>query len=104
MTTMTMQNEDGTTTDMIGLIALDGVAIPRSEVAKIVPDMDRFEAWCEVAEATREWMDANPGQVPANMDRMDDDDCDALISTMEELGNVYAGLSNYFHQELANRK
>ncbi len=79
---MKIENEDGSATDAVGFLDLGTMAIPRSELARVLPDIDRFESYLELTLRVDKYMGENSGAIPP---WLRPSQADGVMATMRDL-------------------
>jgi hypothetical protein len=97
-------HENGGVTDAIGFINLGTMAVPRKQLAKWLPDVERFERWLPVTQRTDAYMTAHDGATPPEFKAMSVADCSAVLDTMRELGELQTAAARELKAELARRE
>jgi hypothetical protein len=82
---MKVENKNGTVTDVIGFINIGTMAIPRAQLARVLPDIDRFERCLPLALKVDEYMTEHQGAIPPWLDRTQRDD---VAETLREIGRL----------------
>ncbi len=69
-------------------IDIGGVALPRSELAAVLPDMERFETHLTDALAVDSHMSNGDGSVPSYARKWPEERLANVIATLKELGSL----------------
>ena len=69
-------------------IDIGGVALPRKELAQVLPDMARFEAHLPDALAVDTQMREGDGSIPAYVQNWPQERVAAVVATLKELGSL----------------
>lgn len=69
-------------------IDIGGLALPRSELAAVLPDIERFEAHLTDALAVDSHMSNGDGSVPSYVQKWPEERLANVIATLKELGSL----------------
>ncbi|HET7313025.1 MAG TPA: hypothetical protein VFJ08_01600 [Salinisphaera sp.] len=69
-------------------IDIGGVALPRSELAEVLPDIERFEAYLTDALAVDSYMGNGDGSVPSYVHKWPEERLANVIATLKEIGSL----------------
>lgn len=95
-----MKDENGNR--LIGFIKVGGLAVPRAEVAKVLPDIERFERCLADAEMVNAYM-TDHGKPPAVLSGWSDAYIDDIQVTMREVGAIEGQAAEHLRAERARR-
>ena len=90
------------TTAAIGFIDLGTMLIPRAELAKVLPDIARFERCLPTARYVSDYMSEHDGALPPGWNPTDAE-CKDVVLTMRELGNIELSALNELKEERKRR-
>lgn len=97
-----LKDENGN--EMIGYIELNGMAIPRAYLVKVLPDIERFERCLDDALRVSRQMDENEGRVPDCMKSWTGPYVRDIAATVGELGEIYASAAELCRADAAARQ
>lgn len=69
-------------------IDIGGLALPRSELAAVLPDIERFEAHLTDALAVDSHMSHGDGSVPSYVQKWPEERLANVVATLKELGSL----------------
>ncbi|WP_423824072.1 hypothetical protein V5738_08905 [Salinisphaera sp. SPP-AMP-43] len=69
-------------------IDIGGVALPRSELVKVLPDIERFEANLTDALAVDSYMSNGDGSIPSYVQKWSEQRLADVVTTLKELGSL----------------
>lgn len=69
-------------------IDIGGVALPRDELASVLPDIERFEARLTDALAVDSHMSNGDGSVPSYVQKWSEERLANVVATLKELGSL----------------
>lgn len=69
-------------------IDIGGLALPRSELAEVLPDIDRFEKYLTDALAVDSYMTNGDGSVPSYVQKWPEERLSGVIATLKEIGSL----------------
>lgn len=94
---MTLRDEQGNR--LFGYIDIGGCLIPRAELAKKLPDFERFERWMDAALEADDYMTRHPEQIPPFFAELSQDNQQAVAATLQELGELQMAAAKKLQHE-----
>ena len=69
-------------------IDIGGLALPRNELVKVLPDIERFEANLTDALAVDSYMSNGDGSIPSYVEKWSEQRLSDVVATLKELGSL----------------